>query len=54
MFCGHIPTAIEAGLPGMELQVFNGLFAPAKTPAAVISKISLATQQALSDASFTE
>src|SRR5437762_13128280 len=31
-----IPTAIEAGLPNMIAQNFIGLFAPAKTPSAII------------------
>src|SRR2546421_8419812 len=27
-----IPTSVEAGVPGMRVQVFNGVFAPAGTP----------------------
>ena len=35
-----IPTAVEAGLPGMISQNFIGLFAPARTPPAVSSRRS--------------
>ena len=31
-----VPTMAEAGLPGMEATVWNGIFAPAGTPAQVI------------------
>ena len=31
-----VPTSAEAGLPGMEVFVWNGIFAPAGTPRAVI------------------
>src|SRR5262249_27040033 len=48
----EIPTASEAGLPGMELQVFNGLFTPMKTPAPIIEKIANATKKALEDQEF--
>ncbi len=47
-----IPTAIEAGLPGMELQVFNGVFAPAKTDGHSVGKVSAATQMAVADPEF--
>jgi len=35
-----IPTAVEAGLPGMIALNFLGLFAPAGTPKAIIEQIS--------------
>ena len=35
----NIPTMAEAGLPGFEVSTGFGLFAPAKTPRAVISRL---------------
>lgn len=35
----EIPTIAESGLPGFEAVAWFGLFAPAKTPAAVIEKL---------------
>ncbi len=35
-----IPSIVEAGYPGIESSVWFGLFAPAKTPAAIIAKIN--------------
>lgn len=42
----EIPTAIEAGMPGMRVQVFNGVFAPAGTPQPVIELLRQATAKA--------
>ena len=36
----EIPTVAEAGVPGYEHTLWNAMFAPVKTPAAVVSKIS--------------
>ena len=36
----NVPTIAEAGLPGFEVNVWYGLFAPRGTPPAVIAKIS--------------
>jgi tripartite-type tricarboxylate transporter receptor subunit TctC len=35
-----IPTVAESGLPGYEHNDWNGMFVPAKTPPAVIAKVS--------------
>ncbi|HTD91458.1 MAG TPA: tripartite tricarboxylate transporter substrate-binding protein, partial [Burkholderiales bacterium] len=35
-----IPTVASAGLPGFESVSTNGLFTPAKTPAAIIDKLN--------------
>jgi tripartite-type tricarboxylate transporter receptor subunit TctC len=35
-----IPSAIEAGIPGMEATLWFGLFAPAKTPKAIVAKLN--------------
>jgi len=42
-----IPTAVEAGLPGMISTNFTGLFAPAKTPGRIIERIAGATRAAM-------
>jgi tripartite-type tricarboxylate transporter receptor subunit TctC len=47
-----IPTASEAGLPGMISQTFYATFAPAKTSDNVLMQLDLATQEALRDADF--
>jgi tripartite-type tricarboxylate transporter receptor subunit TctC len=49
-----IPTAIEAGLPGMITQNFFGIYAPAGTPRAVLDRVNEATQQALADKEFQQ
>jgi tripartite-type tricarboxylate transporter receptor subunit TctC len=36
----EIPSATEAGIPGMEAKLWFGLFAPAKTPRAVVMKLN--------------
>jgi tripartite-type tricarboxylate transporter receptor subunit TctC len=35
-----VPTAAEAGVPGVELNGWVGLFAPARTPPDVVNKLS--------------
>jgi len=44
-----IPTAVEAGLPDLIAINVIGLFAPARTPDEIISRIAQATHTALSD-----
>jgi tripartite-type tricarboxylate transporter receptor subunit TctC len=44
-----IPTAAEAGMAGMRVQVFNALFAPAGTPVAVLEVLHRATVRAKAD-----
>src|SRR6266480_2825489 len=36
----EIPSAVEAGIPGMEVKLWFGLFAPAKTPRTVVAKLN--------------
>jgi tripartite-type tricarboxylate transporter receptor subunit TctC len=50
----EIPTAVEAGLPGMIAQNFIGLFAPSRTPADVVEQIALATRTAMADPQFLD
>jgi tripartite-type tricarboxylate transporter receptor subunit TctC len=49
-----IPTAVEAGVPGMISQQLIGLFAPARTAKAIIEQISLASRTALADKSYQQ
>jgi len=43
----EIPTIAEAGVPGYEVTGWYGLVAPAKTPAAVITRLNAAINRAL-------
>jgi tripartite-type tricarboxylate transporter receptor subunit TctC len=47
-----IPTAIEAGLPGMLAANFNGLFGPAGIPKSIVDQIAQATATAIKDEGF--
>jgi tripartite-type tricarboxylate transporter receptor subunit TctC len=42
-----VPTATEAGLKGFELEAWVGIFAPAGTPADIVSKLSSQIKAAL-------
>ena len=42
-----VPTMIEAGLADFEVSSWNGLFAPAKTPPAIIARLHEASAKAL-------
>jgi tripartite-type tricarboxylate transporter receptor subunit TctC len=48
----EIPTADEAGLPGLHLLTWNALYAPKGTPRAVVDKLNAAAVQAMADATF--
>jgi tripartite-type tricarboxylate transporter receptor subunit TctC len=43
----ELPTIAESGYPGFEVMGWNGLLAPAKTPAAVVRALYLETVKAL-------
>lgn len=45
-----LPTVAESGLPGYNTGVWFGILAPTGTPAAVIDKLSKASNEALKDA----
>jgi len=49
-----VPTAEEAGLPGFEVRSWFGMFAPAKTPPAVIDRLSREIKKASTDPKFIE
>ena len=44
-----IPTAAEAGLPGMEVTIWHGIYAPKGTPKEVIDRLSQSLKKALQD-----
>jgi len=47
-----IPTADEAGMPGLHLLTWNALYAPKGTPRAAIDKLNAAAVQAMADPGF--
>ena len=49
-----IPTAIEAGLPGMVAANFNGLFAPAGVPKDIIKMLADETRAMMADPKIQE
>jgi tripartite-type tricarboxylate transporter receptor subunit TctC len=50
----EIPTAVEAGLPDMISQQSIGLFAPTRTPKAIIEQIALATHTVIADRTYQQ
>jgi tripartite-type tricarboxylate transporter receptor subunit TctC len=50
----NLPTIAESGYPEVQSLAWNGLFAPAGTPAAVIDKINADVNAALADAAVRE
>jgi tripartite-type tricarboxylate transporter receptor subunit TctC len=48
----EIPTAVEAGVPGLVSQQVLGLFAPAGTPAGVVAQIAQANVAAMADGAY--
>jgi tripartite-type tricarboxylate transporter receptor subunit TctC len=47
-----VPTMAEAGVPGCEVSSWFGLLAPARTPPAIIDRLSRAVKQAATDPRF--
>lgn len=45
----EVPTIAESGVPGYAVDSWNGLFAPAGTPAEIVNRISVAVQQGFKD-----
>jgi tripartite-type tricarboxylate transporter receptor subunit TctC len=43
----QVPTIAEAGLSGYEVTAWNALFAPAGTPAAIVSRLNAAVKHAM-------
>ena len=44
-----VPTAREAGFPGFDASAWNALFAPDKTPQAIVEKLNAALRDTLND-----
>jgi tripartite-type tricarboxylate transporter receptor subunit TctC len=49
-----IPTAAEAGLPGFEVTIWHGMYAPRGTPAPVIARLNQALRVAIQDPAVVE
>jgi tripartite-type tricarboxylate transporter receptor subunit TctC len=49
-----VPTATEQGVAGVEVNAWYGMFAPAATPAAVLSRINQEVNQVLKLADVRE
>jgi tripartite-type tricarboxylate transporter receptor subunit TctC len=50
----ELPTTAEAGLPGFQVLSWGGIFAPAATPAAIVSKLNQQINAALQTADVKE
>ena len=49
-----VPTVAESGYPGFEYSNWNALFAPAKTPAAIVRRVNASVVKALSEADVAQ
>jgi tripartite-type tricarboxylate transporter receptor subunit TctC len=49
-----VPTIDEAGMPGLHLALWNGIWAPKATPRDIIDKLNAAIRAALSDAALRQ
>jgi tripartite-type tricarboxylate transporter receptor subunit TctC len=45
----NVPTVAELGYPGFDAEAWHGVYAPAKTPAAIVQKLNVALALALKD-----
>jgi tripartite-type tricarboxylate transporter receptor subunit TctC len=50
----EIPTVAESGLPGFDASAWDGIFAPAGTPRAVIERLNAAIREALAEPALVE
>jgi tripartite-type tricarboxylate transporter receptor subunit TctC len=50
----EVPTAIESGVAGYEVVQWNGFFAPARTPRAIVVKLNRAMDQVLAQSDIRE
>jgi tripartite-type tricarboxylate transporter receptor subunit TctC len=44
-----IPTVVEAGLPGFQMEIWNGMWVPHGTPRAIVDKLNAAVVAALAE-----
>lgn len=49
-----VPDMSEAGFPEVDVQIWSGVFAPAKTPPAIVKKLEAALQTAIEDSNVQE
>jgi tripartite-type tricarboxylate transporter receptor subunit TctC len=49
-----VPTIAESGIPGYEVTIWYALFAPAKTPAAILARLNTETVKALNSAELKD
>ena len=49
-----LPTIAEAGVPGYEVQAWNGIVAPAGTPKDVIAKLNRAIVEIVATKEFSD
>jgi tripartite-type tricarboxylate transporter receptor subunit TctC len=49
-----LPTSTEAGMPGLNVTAWYGLYAPAGTPKAIVDRLSVALQAATQDPGVAE
>ncbi len=50
----ELPPAAEAGLPGFEVNVWHGVYAPKGTPKPAVDRLVSALQQAIADPGFVQ
>lgn len=50
----NVPTTAEAGLPKVQTDLWYGLLAPARTPAAILDKLKTAVANAMNDPGFRQ
>jgi tripartite-type tricarboxylate transporter receptor subunit TctC len=50
----ELPTLAESGLPGFEVVVWHGVYAPKGTPKPIVDKLQAALQAAIGEASFVQ
>ena len=50
----ELPTIDESGLPGFEVTAWDGVLAPAGTPAPVVARLNAAIREALADPQVVE
>jgi tripartite-type tricarboxylate transporter receptor subunit TctC len=50
----ELPTIAESGVPGFDVSAWDGIFAPAGTPPAVIDRLNAAIRQALDEPELRE
>ena len=49
-----VPTTVEAGFPNSEYNFWVGIFAPSKTPSAILDKLYAETRKALQNPAVQE